>query len=75
MTWDKKAPEKLSHCKCPILYIEDNGGCYSDIEQFMAICPQLIVGKTVCSGHFPTIEVPEQINAMINRFFDIKILN
>ena len=47
------------------LYIEDNGGCYSDIDRVFSICPQLIVGRTVCSGHFPTIEVPDQINAMI----------
>jgi pimeloyl-ACP methyl ester carboxylesterase len=74
MAWDTVAPQRLSHCECPMLYIEDNGGCYSNIEKVINICPQLIVGKTVCSGHFPTIEVPHQVNAMIDRFFNIKIL-
>jgi pimeloyl-ACP methyl ester carboxylesterase len=75
MSWDKKAPDRLSYCKCPMLYIEDSGGCYSDIGRVKNICPQLVVGKTICSGHFPTIEVPDQVNAMITRFFHVEILN
>jgi len=33
-----------------------------------ALCPQLVTGRTVGSGHFPTLEVPEQVNGMVDRF-------
>src|SRR5215469_14198365 len=66
--WDKVARERVSACKLPILYIEDSGGCYSDLHLFSSLCPQLVIGKTVGSGHFATLEVPEQVNSMIEDF-------
>ena len=66
--WDKVARERVSACKLPILYIEDSGGCYSDLPLFSSLCPQLVIGKTVGSGHFATLEVPEQVNSMIEDF-------
>jgi pimeloyl-ACP methyl ester carboxylesterase len=66
--WDKVARERVSACKLPILYIQDSGGCYSDLPLFTSLCPQLVIGKTVGSGHFPTLEVPEQVNSMIEHF-------
>jgi len=68
--WDKVARERVSACKVPILYIEDSGGCYSDLPLFSSLCPQLVIGKTVGSGHFPTLEVPEQVNSMIEGFIE-----
>jgi len=32
------------------------------------LIPHLNVGRTVCSGHFCQLEVPDQINAMLARF-------
>ena len=32
------------------------------------LCPTLLTGQTVGSGHFHQLEVPEQVNAMIDRF-------
>ena len=69
--WNDKAVDRLKVCKLPILYIEDDGGCHSDLARFSELCPQLIVGKVVGSGHFPTLEVPEQVNAMIQRFIAV----
>jgi pimeloyl-ACP methyl ester carboxylesterase len=66
--WDKVARERVSACKLPVLYIEDSGGAYSDLPLFSSLCPQLVIGKTVGSGHFPTLEVPEQVNSMIEHF-------
>jgi pimeloyl-ACP methyl ester carboxylesterase len=66
--WDKVARERVSACKLPVLYIEDSGGCYSDLPLFSSLCPQLVIGKTVGSGHFPTLEVPDQVNSMIEDF-------
>src|SRR5215471_9137531 len=43
--WDKVARERVSACKLPILYIEDSGGCYSDLPLFSSLCPQLVIGK------------------------------
>jgi pimeloyl-ACP methyl ester carboxylesterase len=73
--WDKVARERVSACKLPILYIEDSGGCYSDLPLFSSLCPQLVIGKTVGSGHFPTLEVPEQVNSMIEHFIKAYLKN
>ena len=71
--WNEKAVERLKVCRLPILYIEDNGGSYSDLALFSEVCPQLVVGKVVGSGHFPTLEVPEQVNSMIRRFVEVYV--
>lgn len=54
-------------CKAPALYI-GAAQFVSDIERLKAACPQLVVGQTVGAGHFNNQEVPEQVNAMIERF-------
>src|SRR6516225_2870025 len=66
--WDKVAPERLSACKLPILYIEDSGGRYSDLPRFSSLSPQLGIRKAVGSGHFATLEIPDQVNSMIEHF-------
>jgi pimeloyl-ACP methyl ester carboxylesterase len=68
--WDKVARERVSASKLPILYIGDSGGRYSDLPLFSSLCPQLVIGKTVGSGHFATLEVPEQVNSMIEEFIE-----
>jgi hypothetical protein len=32
------------------------------------VCPTLMTGETVGAGHFLTLEVPDQVNAMLERF-------
>jgi hypothetical protein len=44
-----------------------------DNSVFSPTCPQLVIGKTVGSGHFLELEVPEQVNAMIERFLAISL--
>jgi hypothetical protein len=44
-----------------------------DLEQFKAACPQLLIAKTLGAGHFSPLEVPDQINAMIERFLAVGI--
>jgi pimeloyl-ACP methyl ester carboxylesterase len=34
-------------------------------------CPAITIGQTVGAGHFAHLEVPEQVNAMIEKFLDI----
>jgi hypothetical protein len=34
-------------------------------------CPTITIGRTVGSGHFNHLEVPDQVNLMIERFLAI----
>lgn len=68
--WDSAAA--AAACHVPVLYI-DTGVPNVDLQRFHELCPQLIVGKTIGSGHFLELEVPEQVNAMIDRFLAITL--
>ena len=45
----------------------------SDMSRFRELAPQILYGKTVGSGHFCQLEVPEQVNAMIERFLAVTL--
>jgi pimeloyl-ACP methyl ester carboxylesterase len=66
--WDGAAA--AAACKTPALYI-GAATPLSDVNRFRELCPQLMVGQTVGAGHFSNQEVPEQVNAMIERFLTI----
>ncbi len=51
----------------PLLYISTSKP-RMDVTQLRELCPQLATGQVVGSGHFMTLEVPEQVNAMLDRF-------
>ncbi len=56
----------------PAVYIAaDEAQPRSDMNRFHELAPQILYGKTVGSGHFCQLEVPEQVNAMIDRFLTI----
>jgi len=59
-------------CKVPLLYLSSGGGA-ADLERLRGRAPELIIGQTVGAGHFHQLEVPEQINAMIERFLAIRV--
>lgn len=40
----------------------------SDMSRLQVLAPDLVNGRTVGAGHFCQLEVPEQVNAMIERF-------
>ena len=40
----------------------------SDLARLRQLCPRVVTGQTVRAGHFHQLEVPEQVNAMIDRF-------
>ena len=40
----------------------------ADVARFRALCPRLQVGQTVGAGHFLQLLVPDQVNAMLERF-------
>lgn len=59
----------LSLCDIPILLLSRVGGT-AEVVRLLAIKPDLQVGMTVGAGHFHQLEVPEQVNAMIERFLE-----
>ncbi|MDQ3584733.1 MAG: alpha/beta hydrolase [Acidobacteriota bacterium] len=70
LVWD--AATAAETCRVPALYIEAGSGL-SDLDQFKALCPQLMVGKTFGVGHHQMVATPEQINAMIDRFIAVEL--
>jgi pimeloyl-ACP methyl ester carboxylesterase len=53
----------------PGLYIAaDEVQPRSDMSRFHQMFPAILYGKTVGSGHFCQLEVPDQVGAMIDRF-------
>ncbi len=58
----------------PALYIAANEPQpRADMPRLLELCPRLLIGKTVGSGHFCQLEVPEQVNAMIDHFLAIAL--
>ena len=61
-------------CKIPMAYISADVPLINmarDLGRLEALCPQLVVAKTLLAGHFNTIEVADQVNAMLDRFLAV----
>jgi pimeloyl-ACP methyl ester carboxylesterase len=61
-------------CKIPMAYISADVPLINlarDLDRLKEICPQLVTAKTMLAGHFNTIEVTDQVNAMIERFLAV----
>ena len=54
-------------CKCPVAYIAAEKPM-GDVARMKALMPQLRAAQVLGSGHYAPQEVPEQVNAMIQRF-------
>ena len=63
----RRSASALQACKVPALFIGADP-LLSDLGRMRELCPTLLTGQTVGSGHFHQLEVPEQVNAMIERF-------
>ena len=59
--------EVVAACRTPFMYV-DAGPPNVDLEELRRLCPTLVLGRTVGAGHFHQLEVPDQVNAMIERF-------
>lgn len=57
-------------CRTPLLYVSSSKP-RMDTAQLAELCPQLMLGRVVGAGHFLTVEVPAQVNAMLERFLEI----
>jgi pimeloyl-ACP methyl ester carboxylesterase len=61
-------------CKIPMAYISADVPAIEagrDLERLKRFCPQMVTAKTLLAGHFNTIEVADQVNAMIERFLAV----
>lgn len=61
--------EDLRAARCPLLYIQAKAP--ADLERLVALRPDALVGKVVGSGHYVMQTVPDQVNAMLDRFVEV----
>ena len=67
-------PSALDPPGVPGVYIAaDEAQPRSDMGRFHEMFPDIFYGKTVGSGHFCQLEVPEQIGAMVDRFLAVAL--
>ena len=59
-------------CRVPLLVLAA-AESLSDLPRLREACPHVITGQTVGAGHFHQLEVPEQVNAMIERFLTVSL--
>lgn len=59
-----------SACKVPLLILMA-AQPLSDVVRLHEVCPHVTIGQTVGAGHFHQLEVPDQVNAMIERFLKV----
>ena len=59
--------------RLPLLYVSATRQ-HTDPARLRALCPQAMTGQVVASGHFLTLEVPDQVNAMLARFLRVNAL-
>jgi pimeloyl-ACP methyl ester carboxylesterase len=56
-----------ARCTVPIAYIGADTSS-ANVARLREVQPQIKIGQTIGSGHFSTLLVPDQINAMIRDF-------
>jgi len=64
---DFDGPAALRACAVPIATIGSLSPTNTQAD-FMAHCPHMLVAQTLGAGHFNQLEVPDQVNAMIEQF-------
>ncbi|MCH9621377.1 MAG: hypothetical protein S4CHLAM20_07970 [Chlamydiia bacterium] len=70
LEWDARADGRLEGITCPTLCIlTDEHHC--TYEKIKKQAPEFEIGKVIGSRCWATLEVPEQVNAMIKRFLNL----
>jgi pimeloyl-ACP methyl ester carboxylesterase len=69
MAWN--GAEILPQLRVPVLTVTGRIGGYTDASPLIPDCGQLFTCATVGAGHFIQLEVPNQVNAMLERFLEI----
>lgn len=60
---------QLSSGTYPLLYV--HGVMPTDLQRLREVRPDAIVGAIAGGGHYISLEVPDQVNAMIDRFLEL----
>ena len=63
-------PAAMAACAVPVLYVAASDP-RTDLAEMRRVCPALITAQVAGAGHFVQLEAPDQVNAMLDRFFDI----
>jgi len=61
-------------CRIPMAYLSADVPLVNmarDLDHLQRLCPQVVIAKTLLAGHFNTVEVADQVNAMIERFLAV----
>ena len=61
----------LMMCNAPLLVLRSAPGGSNDPSRLQTLKPDTQFGITVGAGHFHQLEVPEQVNSMIERFLTV----
>jgi pimeloyl-ACP methyl ester carboxylesterase len=65
--------DALARVRCPVLTVMAAQSPV-DLERFRDLQLDALVGRVVGSGHWLTLTVPNQVNAMLDRFLEIATL-
>jgi pimeloyl-ACP methyl ester carboxylesterase len=63
----------FARCTVPTLLLRRDLDEDSDVPRLQAIKSDIEVGITVGAGHFHQLEVPDQVNGMIERFLAVSL--
>ncbi len=55
----------------PLLAVASARGHLADLDRLRDLCPRLTLAQTAGAGHFHQLEVPNQVNAMLDRFLTL----
>jgi pimeloyl-ACP methyl ester carboxylesterase len=62
----------LARVQCPLLLVVAKAPVA--IEHLRALQPEAFIGRVIGSGHWLTLAVPDQVNAMLDRFLELTAL-
>lgn len=68
---DPGGEQALRSLRCPLLVVSADRP-RTDARALRRLVPGLATAQVACSGHFLTLEVPDQVNAMIARFLEVQ---
>ncbi|HYM13976.1 MAG TPA: alpha/beta hydrolase [Dehalococcoidia bacterium] len=68
--WSNDWAGDAAACALPIMYVGSHAPV-ADMTRLREAMPSAILAQTAGAGHFHQLEVPEQVNAMIDRFLAV----
>ncbi len=70
LLWDQNSAQKIKELSIPTLCILTDGALCS-VADLLQHQPKIKIGKVVDSFYWATLEVPDQVNAMLKRFLGL----